>query len=195
MAEYYDPKDEKFGLISSYLYRYFAEPFLYRYHKLIVSEILNYNPSKILDIGSGTGLLIKELSSKTEAEIYAVEPSKFMIDIAKRRLKKEISSGRVKIYQGSSRNIPIKEKFDLIITTFSFHHWSNKFDSIPYIMNFVANGGLFLIFDYDNDYGKFKNSHGLSTKEFPETIIRGYEVNFKHLPRSILEIILKNPEL
>ena len=97
-AEYYDPKDEKFGLILSYFYRYFAEPFLYRYHKLIVSEILNYNPSKILDIGSGTGLLIRELSSKTEAEIHGVEPSNFMIDKAKRRLKKEISPGRVKIY-------------------------------------------------------------------------------------------------
>ncbi len=192
MNEYYDSNDEKFGPISSYIYRYFAEPFLKGYYKIIAEEISKYEATKILDIGSGTGKLLKEISKIHNAQLYGIEPSMFMINIASKRLKNEILKSKVRIFQGSSRYIPVNEKFDLIVTTFSFHHWSNKFESIPYIMGFTSEKGSFLIFDYDNDMGRLKNSHGLSEKDFPREILETYVVEFEHMKKSILKVAIKS---
>lgn len=188
MDEYYNPNEEKFGPITSYLYWVFAEPVLKGYHKEILNDLISYRAKSILDVGFGSGALIRMLLKETDSEIYGVEPSNFMIRITSRKIRKFTDSGRVKLVQGNSRNINISKSFDLIFSSFSFHHWDDRMNSIPYLTKFLAPNGHLVIYDYDNDLGKMKNSHGLKQGDFPSDLVNLYKIKFYHLQKSILKV-------
>lgn len=74
------------------------------------------NQSLILDIGSGTGLLMMMLAQKNNAEIHGIE-----IDLtAYKQLKENISQNswkeRLKVFPGDARNYVFPDKYDFIIT-------------------------------------------------------------------------------
>ncbi len=188
MEEYYNPNEEKFGLVTSYLYWAFAEPMLKRYHKVILDDLLSYKATSILDVGFGSGALIKMLLERTDSEIYGVEPSSFMIRITSRKVKNYLSKGRVRLVQGNSRSLNISKQFDLIFSSFSFHHWDDRMNAIPYLRKFLSPNGHLVIYDYDNERGKMKNSHGLIEEDFPNEMINSFNIKFYHLRNSILKV-------
>ncbi len=74
------------------------------------------NQSLILDIGSGTGLLMMMLAQKTNSEIHGIE-----IDLtAFKQLKENISQNswkeRLKVFPGDTRNYVFPHKYEFIIT-------------------------------------------------------------------------------
>lgn len=84
--------------------------------KFLVKSIKLPKAAKILDVGSGTGLSSLALARKGYRNITLLDYSKKMLDVAKQR--KELKQCR--FVQGDVRNFNLKEKFDLIISVFSF---------------------------------------------------------------------------
>src|ERR1044071_239510 len=72
--------------------------------------------STVLDVGSGTGLLMMMLAQKTRSEIYGIE-----IDLPSyKQLKENISQNkwkeRLKVFPGDARTYAFPVKYDFIIT-------------------------------------------------------------------------------
>ena len=80
------------------------------------SEKEQGSPSKILDIGTGTGLLALMLAQKSTAEIYGVEIENNAFEQAKENFSASPWTNRLKAFHSDIKEFDPSEKFDLIIS-------------------------------------------------------------------------------
>jgi len=143
--------EKKFGFLTSHLYGYSRLiPTFKKFHTFVIEDILKNNFKSILDIGCGNGYLINEIV-KRHSNIHAVgvDPSKYMLNYAKKLTTKNKLSNEIEFIHGSNRT-ELKEKFDLIYTSMSFHHWKDKELSIVPIINTLNSKGVFNIYEMEN---------------------------------------------
>jgi len=107
----------------------------------------NFNQdAKLLDIACGTGKLLElakeELSLKPE-QLFGIDLTPAMIDVAKN--KPEIRGASLVV--GRVEEMPFRDgEFDLITTTFSFHHFASA-KSMAEIKRVLKPGGILAIGD------------------------------------------------
>jgi ubiquinone/menaquinone biosynthesis C-methylase UbiE len=164
-----EPKDESFGFFTSRLYRLFSNTFpsMKSFYSFIISDIANYRFSSMLDIGCGPGILDAKIARMfPKAKICGIDPSKDMIKQASALAKRE-GIGNLEFAIGKNTEIPLDFKFDLVITTLSFHHWAVKRDALEYIAGHLADGGKIAIYEFlkpEKGIG-ISGSHSLSVRE------------------------------
>lgn len=183
-VDYYLQDEEKFGFFASRFYGMFARmgP-MRKFHEFALQNIMSRKPSSVLDIGFGTGDLLRLLCSEEaeKMELFGVEPSPHMMRVASRRLRKCAGTKKVILSQGSSRDIPYEQNFDMIFSSLSFHHWKDPEDSLKNILNHLSPNGVFLVFEFGREllkgYKKATASHSLSLTDLEKfSGIAGYEV-------------------
>ncbi|MCW6168502.1 MAG: class I SAM-dependent methyltransferase [Thermoplasmatales archaeon] len=163
--------EEKFGFFSSLFYPIVnIIPTTRNFYKFVLSEIEKKDFDTLLDIGSGRGtVLIRIGKIKKNSRLVGFDPSPSMVKRANHSAAKSGFSDRIKFLLGSSRSLDPKEKYDIIITTLSFHHWKNREQSIENIMNALRPTGEFIIFEITNNGAfnrRFVRSHLMSRAEF-----------------------------
>ena len=79
------------------------------------------SPGKVLDIGSGTGLLSLMLAQKTNAQIDAVEIVEEAFLQSKENIEKSPWKNRINIVNCNILDFPAQEKYDLIICNPPFY--------------------------------------------------------------------------
>ncbi|MCL4372974.1 class I SAM-dependent methyltransferase [Candidatus Parvarchaeota archaeon] len=189
--DYYEKGEERFGFISSKIYSIGSSKAMKSFYSFIASDIKKYRPKRILDVGAGPGDLAILISKLKNIELYCVDPSYSMKRIAEKKFtRNRIKNVRYEL--GSSRNIPFNEKFDVIVTTISFHHWKEKERSIRYILNRLNKKGIFVIYEfcYDklNAIQKISiGKHSLSIKEAESYKFKGYKKN-KEIINKIIKL-------
>jgi ubiquinone/menaquinone biosynthesis C-methylase UbiE len=171
MVDYCLDGEERFGLISSFAYSLGVKlKSGQEFYSFVVDDIKKSGFREILDVGTGPGdvpiLLAKSGKFKL---VYAVDPSGDMLRIAKAHSKRL----KIKFGYGSSRHIPFNKKFDLIISTISFHHWKMKTESLKYLSGFLKKGGEIRIYEFEKRELKgiwryFMSSHAVSREEMRE---------------------------
>ncbi|MGC8479371.1 MAG: class I SAM-dependent methyltransferase [Candidatus Micrarchaeia archaeon] len=168
----YQKKDEKFGLIMSFLYSLLTNTGSYKkFSKFVAKDIIENNPTatKILDIGTGPGTIPIEINKilknkkNNKVQLYGIDPSIQMVNIANRKSK---GMENTVFSLGSSTNVPFKMHFDVIFTSLSFHHWAKKEESIVYLKKLLNKSGKLIIYEYNKDLPglgkKFVGSHSIS---------------------------------
>lgn len=168
-----------FGPVFSRFYSFFAARSrssrnTYQY---IVNDVSSLGPESILDVGCGPGVLIKMLSdSLPRTKVYGADPSRSMVDIARKMLRNRIEENTVHITIGDSKHIEFDRKFDLIITSMSFHHWDDQKGSLEYLVSLLERGGSIIIYENHRDSSKDSNKkhyHSMSEKESASIEVEG----------------------
>jgi len=137
--------EERFGPVLSRLYTLFSMGGALGIYDFACDDILAKKGSfSLLDVGTGPGVLPKMLSARTDrVSIWAVDPSESMLRIAIRNNK-----GReARFAIGYSQRLPYKRRFDMIISSVSFHHWAHKKESLAYLSGFLKPGGEIRIYE------------------------------------------------
>jgi ubiquinone/menaquinone biosynthesis C-methylase UbiE len=86
---------------------------------IIIKTLKKINASKILEIGAGSGLMTYFLSNKFEGEIVALDLSKEMLELAKKRINN--NNVTYVVGDGVNPDFPL-EYFDAIIGVDIIHH-------------------------------------------------------------------------
>ena len=168
MPNYYKKGEEKFGFFMSLLYLVglrFHD--IQEFYRFVVDDLSKTHVKDLLDIGTGPAQVPIMLRRSGRVEhIYAIDPSMHMVRIA--RLKTRGLDIVVKL--GSSRKVPFNRKFDMIITTLSFHHWADRNASLEYLSDFLKNGGEIRIYEFERSSlsglgRRFASSHSVSGEE------------------------------
>lgn len=114
----------------------------YEYAEYIAKELKTRNKPRILDLGCGTGTLLKFFEdSLPQSELIGVDFSEELLKIAKNKLK------RTTLVNSDFSTYGDKGKFDAIIATFSLIH-SNDDELImiiPKIYGLLADNGYFYV--------------------------------------------------
>lgn len=126
--------------------------YLGRLHREIVTRTIDLalarrpDPARVLDVGCGTGLLLRELAARLPeaAELTGIDPAAGMIEQAAARS----ADPRLTFVQGAAEKLPFGDGvFDLVITTTSFDHWADQLGGLAECRRVLAPGGLFVLTD------------------------------------------------
>jgi ubiquinone/menaquinone biosynthesis C-methylase UbiE len=115
-----------------------------RVHRIVLSLIQN-QPDKILDVGCGTGRLLRKVGSAwPAAQLIGVDPAEGMVEQAR-----QLTPGAT-FYVGPAEALPLPDSsVDLALSTISFHHWEDQAQGIQQITRVLRPGGRFILVDFE----------------------------------------------
>lgn len=113
-------------------------------------NIIKPKPKTILDVGSGTGRILKYLLQSQPNKIYALDQSKVMLGVLAKNYQKQIKSKTIEILNTNSEKIPLKSKTLNLVTSFHlFKHLTKPVVTLNE-MNRVLKSHGFLVLDFLN---------------------------------------------
>lgn len=112
-------------------------------YRRIVRELMIENGNRILDVGTGTGVLIHFLlESGKNIEIYAIDYSKKMIE----KFKEKGFPENVKGFVMDIHKTDFEDNFfDRIVANACFPHFDDKEKAVKEIYRILKKDGIFLI--------------------------------------------------
>ena len=124
-------------------------------HRAVLASIpADFKPETILDIGCGTGRLLRKLAVRwPEAQLIGIDPAEGMIAVARR-----LTPG-VTFYQSMAEKMPLPDaSADLVTSTVSFHHWQDQAQGVCEVARVLRPGGYFVLADISVPLGLWKYS-------------------------------------
>lgn len=103
-------------------------------------------PLRVLDVGCGTGVLLREMVDRlpNALEIAGVDPSEGMLRVAR-----EHTPPQVQFFRAGAERLPFENgRFDLVVSTMSFHHWAAQAAGLQEVARVLAPDGTFVLVDY-----------------------------------------------
>lgn len=109
---------------------------------LAVSLVDRTPESRILDVGCGSGALLRLLGRlRPDARLTGVDPAAGMV-------REAVASARAAVLQASAEALPFGDgSFDLVVSSSSFSHWEDKAAGLAECRRVLAPGGALLLAD------------------------------------------------
>jgi tRNA (cmo5U34)-methyltransferase len=135
--EFFDEKAEGYDEVH--------KPFMNT--KNLLTENIDINPKRVIDLGAGTGLELIEFFNKfPNSRVTAIDLSEEMLKI----LKTRSFADKVDIICGDFFSIDFGQDIDVIMSTSALHHflYAEKLKLYKKIYNSLRSGGIFINSDY-----------------------------------------------
>jgi SAM-dependent methyltransferase len=110
----------------------------------------NPTPQRVLDVGCGTGYLLRLLASRCPGavELAGIDPSPAMVEVARNARGGGNADGRVHFSVGYAERLPYPDaSFDLVVSTTSFDHWSAQQAGLAECARITNPGGRLVLVD------------------------------------------------
>lgn len=139
-----------FSLPSATLYDILSSIFLEGFYTRVVGDIVAMHPvGSALDVGCGPGQVAVRLAKLAPGlTITGIDIAPAMIERATRRAASAGVADRVTFKVGDALALPFPDQqFDLVISTFSLHHWSDPAVGLKEAFRVLKQGGQACIYD------------------------------------------------
>jgi ubiquinone/menaquinone biosynthesis C-methylase UbiE len=142
---------ERFNQWSENYERSFMQWLVFdRVHRGVLTRLpVGFTPSSVLDIGCGTGRLLRRMHACwPAAALLGVDLSEGMVTRAHQL------TPSATIYQASAEHLPLEDdSIDLVSSTMSFHHWSDKARGVCETSRVLRQRGIFILADTNIGHG------------------------------------------
>lgn len=163
---------------------------------------INRKSKKILDIGTGCGIIALILANRSKAEIVGIELQEIMADIAKANVQNNELEDRVKIMQGDIKNyreIFKRDEFDIVVTNppyFEFKGDINQINDLDQLAKARHNVDLSLEEIVEASAFVLKNGGSFNMVFRVERLVEVFEIMRKYRlePKRLINIFTKQDE-
>jgi ubiquinone/menaquinone biosynthesis C-methylase UbiE len=116
-------------------------------HAFIIELLALEETDHVLDIGFGTGTLIRNMANiAKKGRIEGIDFSSAMVSIAQKKNKSHIKRGRVSLRQGSFEEMSYDDTaFDKICTANTIYFWPDIGSTLKEILRILKQGGKLII--------------------------------------------------
>lgn len=103
-------------------------------------------PSAILDVGCGTGRLLRSARARfPDASLVGVDAAIEMV----KQAQASTPNGVIQFQQATAEELPFPDaSFDLVFSTMSFHHWKSQARGIAEVARVLNPGGRWILADF-----------------------------------------------
>ena len=124
--------------------RFFFMPIHSKMLRLLVQKRPKDQPDFILDVGCGTGRLLRAAASQwPKARLFGVDPAQQMVSEAQRL------NSNASFSLASAESLPFPDQVaDIVLSSMSFHHWADQKRGIHEIARVLRQGGYFCLADH-----------------------------------------------
>ena len=170
--------------------RYMAPEYSYFVRKILRRGL---RCGRVLDIGTGSGLLAIELAEASGCcfDIVALDISPDMLEKARENIRSRGLEDRIKFVQGSADSLPFDDgSFDLVISYASLHHWFHPKTAFNEIARVTKKTGHVIVRDnkrvYQNPFwriaiwlvSRFMNRR--HRENWPKALLASYTISEVH---------------
>jgi ubiquinone/menaquinone biosynthesis C-methylase UbiE len=129
---------------QSVMQRLYFVPIHSKMLDLLVRERPKDPASCVIDVGCGTGRLLRAASVRwPEAQLLGVDPAERMVAEATRLNPNAIFK------LASAESLPFPDQTaDIVLSSLSFHHWANQGKGLQEIARVLRPGGFFCLADH-----------------------------------------------
>lgn len=119
-----------------------------KWKRKIVSLIEKKNPSKILDVATGTGDLALMLANSSASEIIGVDISEGMLNVGRKKVSERNLSSKITLVQADSENLPFEDNyFDVITVAYGIRNFENLEKGLSEMLRVLKPSGTFVILE------------------------------------------------
>jgi ubiquinone/menaquinone biosynthesis C-methylase UbiE len=116
-------------------------------------------PNAVLDIGCGTGALLRTLATRlrSQATLIGIDPAPTMIEVARIEVGQATSAAvraeaaarpRLSLALATAERLPFADRsFDLVVTTVSFDHWADQPAGLAEVRRVLRPEGRLVLVD------------------------------------------------
>ncbi|MDF2590033.1 MAG: Methylase involved in ubiquinone/menaquinone biosynthesis [Anaerocolumna sp.] len=124
-------------------------------YKSVVKDIQINEQSTVLDIGYGNGYLIQKLYQKYQPNIFGIDISQDMMDIAIKRNQKAADAGKIKLSIGDCCKLSYDDDtFAAVTSVNTIYFWSNVQVGLSEIYRVLKKDGIFYNVVYSKEWLK-----------------------------------------
>jgi len=155
-----------------------------KWREIAIDEVLKlHKPNKILDIACGTGDMIEIWQKKSKATICGVDPSKGMLEVAKKRFE------NVKFYEAYATDIPVEDECaDTISISFGIRNVVEIEKAIKEFNRVLSKNGIVVVLEFTKSKNKLRKFVDFYTNNILPKIggmISKHEDAYEYLAKSI----------
>ena len=143
-----------------------------------------HSDMNVLDIGTGTGLLLMHFITKVN-QITGIDNSQGMLDMLNEKAKKaDVSNISTSLFD-ADKDILKNGSYDLAISNMTFHHFIKPEDFLRQVYQNLKPGGKICIADLVTEDGSFHTDNALADVKhfgFDKTVFNNWlkKANFKN---------------
>jgi len=102
-----------------------------------------FRPSAIVDVGCGTGRLLRKAAARwPAAQLIGIDPARGMLEVARSLTP---SAG---FHQALAESLPLGDSsVDMVVSSVSMHHWRDASLGVLEVARVLCPGGLFCLAD------------------------------------------------
>jgi ubiquinone/menaquinone biosynthesis C-methylase UbiE len=136
---------------SSRVYNRLVPLILRGFYRHVADEAASVAPrgGAVLDAGTGPGALLVQLANRRpDLRLTGVDLSGDMVALAQRNVRAAGHGDRIDVLRADVAALPFPDaSFDLVVSTFSMHHWAAITPSVTELARVLRPGGLLWIYD------------------------------------------------
>ncbi len=119
-----------------------------KWRNKVVDIVSKTNPSRILDIATGTGDLAINLAKTDAKEIIGLDISDGMLEVGRQKIAHKSLDNLISMVIGDSENLPFDDNsFDAITVAFCIRNFENLEIGLKEILRVLKPGGIFVILE------------------------------------------------
>jgi SAM-dependent methyltransferase len=151
----------RYSAPNATLYDIVTAPLIGGFFTRVAQDLAELAPrARVLEVGSGPGRLATTLAPLApEVQLTGIDIAPDMVQRATALAARAGVAGRVAFQMGDVTALPFPDaSFDLVVSTFSLHHWANPAGGLAEIYRVLRPGGVARIYDVVDWIRRFEHA-------------------------------------